>query len=563
MLTDLPGLHLRPDILSDEVYHLKDENINLKKKLNEQDDKAKRLVAKVQRLSEDLQKVKSSTVSSGTTSANSAPHLIATGPIRNAGVVAATSRKDVIEAYDLVDDLRNQMRTMSKENMQLKNKMNFFRAMHEAETRKRTAYDHIPPRINSGVQKRLYPAITVRTVRKPQPHAVEPRQPEPPPMNPEEIEKLEEIITNLRRQLIATEKEVQDAREDNRRLQEGQESQQHQNDMDRLALQRELGDIKQRYADLRTKFDSLDERFRVQNSAHEQAMQTINDLNAELKEERNRNLELEHNLRAVEIRAGGEKDLNIIISDLRAEIRLLEQEQARLLQNQFGLEREDEWNKEREALKRKIRELEGGEQKWLEEKQELLKALQEARAAAAAAQKDSQEANAKFYNLQHELDKLKEQLRLFNWKDGEIDLSEIEEALAMLRLCKEKGTKVDFLERSDDKEHDKRLLQDLRLQYAECVQELEKTAKLLALQEKINRDYKLEVEDLNRKLVAMRNEYELRLEEDSRLLDLRGHKIATLEAQLKNLAYGTTKVPQITAESQEEIELEKGTAQRL
>ncbi|KAJ3034468.1 Protein fantom, partial [Rhizophlyctis rosea] len=98
-----------------------------------------------------------------------------------------------------------------------------------------------------------------------------------------------------------------------------------------------------------------------------------------------------------------------------------------------------------------------------------------------------------------------------------------------------------FLGRTDDLEHDKRLLQDLRLQYAECVQELEKTQKLLQLQEKINRDYKLEVEDLHRKLVAMRNEYELRLEEDSRLLDLRGCKIASLEAQLKSLAYGTIK----------------------
>ena len=34
---------------------------------------------------------------------------------------------------------------------------------------------------------------------------------------------------------------------------------------------------------------------------------------------------------------------------------------------------------------------------------------------------------------------------------------------------------------------------------------------------------------------------ELRLEEDARLLDLRGNKIATLEAQLKNIIYGAAK----------------------
>ncbi len=110
---------------------------------------------------------------------------------------------------------------------------------------------------------------------------------------------------------------------------------------------------------------------------------------------------------------------------------------------------------------------------------------------------------------------------------------------------------------------DKRLLQELRVQHAECVQELEKVHRLLLLQEKINRDYKTEVENLNRKIEAMRNEYgkkmrkftpffsgmflkilffiELRLEEDSRLLDLRSNKVANLEAQLRDILYATVK----------------------
>lgn len=50
-------------------------------------------------------------------------------------------------------------------------------------------------------------------------------------------------------------------------------------------------------------------------------------------------------------------------------------------------------------------------------------------------------------------------------------------------------------------------MQELRLQHAECVQELKKTHKLLMLQEIINKDYKNEVENLNKKLDAVRNEY--------------------------------------------------------
>jgi hypothetical protein len=51
------------------------------------------------------------------------------------------------------------------------------------------------------------------------------------------------------------------------------------------------------------------------------------------------------------------------------------------------------------------------------------------------------------------------------------------------------------------------LLLDLRAQYAECVQELEKTKKLLKLQEQINKDYKLQIERLKQRLEMMKNEY--------------------------------------------------------
>jgi hypothetical protein len=55
----------------------------------------------------------------------------------------------------------------------------------------------------------------------------------------------------------------------------------------------------------------------------------------------------------------------------------------------------------------------------------------------------------------------------------------------------------------------------------------------------------------------MYNLIELRLEEDSRLLDIRGHKISQLEAQLKNIAYGTSKVQiEAAAEKAEEIEFD-------
>lgn len=145
-------------------------------------------------------------------------------------------------------------------------------------------------------------------------------------------------------------------------------------------------------------------------------------------------------------------------------------------------------------------------------------------------------------------------------QDGDIDLNELEEALAIVRLRRQKGIPLDFLIHVDELAEDKKLLQDLRAQHAECVAELEKTHKLLMLQEHINKDYKAELDDMNRKFEAMKNEYgefsrwyyftdfllELRLEEDSRLLDVRSNKIGHLEGQLKDILYSTVKRINIT-----------------
>ncbi|KAJ3295385.1 X-linked retinitis pigmentosa GTPase regulator-interacting protein 1 [Borealophlyctis nickersoniae] len=548
-MTDLP--RLRPETVEDELYHLKEDNLELKKRLGAQDDKARKLIAKVQRLTEDLKK------------ARDGPQTAVASRVGGVSAARAISqRRDLQDAYDTMDEFRNQMRNLTKENLQLKNKMNFFRALHEAETRKRTPYDHIPPRINSGVQRRLYPTLAVRQTGKGRARAPATNTSSPPEMvnHSEELEKMEELVNMLRGKLCDTEKELEQAREETRRSQEAQENQQKQDDIDRLSLQRELADSKKRCSDLRAKHDALDEKFRGLTETYEEAVRTVETLGEDLKEERRKNLELEHVSKEAEMQRQSERELNIIIEDLRAEKKLLEEEQARLLRNQFGSEREDEFAHDIRTLKSKIRDLEKQAEEHLKEKSVLQAALVEARETAKTALEEKSKCEAHSYDLQHELDQLRDRMRFF-MSNGEIDLSEVEEALTLLRLKKERGLSLDFLMEGDEAYKDKRILQDLRVQYAECVQELDKTNKLLSLQEQINRDYKLEVEDLTRKLAATRNEYELRLEEDSRLLDLRGHKIAQLEAQLKNFAYGTHKVPGEETQGDkdfDETELAKG-----
>ncbi|KND01382.1 uncharacterized protein SPPG_03194 [Spizellomyces punctatus DAOM BR117] len=533
---------LRPEIVTDELYNLKSENLNLKRKINDQDDKTKKLITKVQKLTEDLRRAKE-------------PSL---GPQTN-GSVERVNRREMAEMDDMVDDLRGQLRNMAKENSQLKTKMNFFKALHEAETRKGARYDHIPPRIDSGV-RRLHPAIAVKGRGRERYRPTGTSTPAEPDHNSEEVAKLEELVTVLRGKLNDSQRELESAHEENQRLKQQNESQEQQADIERLALQREHADLKKRYQEIKDKHDTLDEKLRGLTETYYEAVGTVEVLTNDLKEERRKRTDLEHLVKENEAQSRREMELNIIIDDLRFEKKLLEEEQARLLQSRFGSHREEEYNNERQILRKRVEELETQLTETLRDKTGLHSALQEARDQCRLLSEAKQKAEGQMYDVQHELDKLQEQMRRLT-QNGLIEISQIEEALTFWSLRNQKAQTADFISQADDLAEDKRVLQDLRLQYARCIEDLEKTRRLLQLQEHINKDYKLEVEHLQQKLQATQNEYELRLEEDSRLLDLRSNKIASLEAQLKNIAYGTAKLPtavEKATDDDDEVELEKG-----
>ncbi|KAJ3238542.1 X-linked retinitis pigmentosa GTPase regulator-interacting protein 1 [Chytriomyces hyalinus] len=541
----------RPDKrVDDELYSLRDENLILKKKLNQQDDRAKKLTTKVQRLSEDLLRNKEH----GNGSPNDSLKLGRAKPIKG-------EFKNIEEAYDLIEDLRDQMKELTKENTITRNKMQYFRTLHEAETRRRTPYDHIPPRIQGqSTKKRLHQGLTV--LAKPARHASakssragspEMHSQNQPHVSQEEFEKLEEMNGMLRLKLTETDAEMERLKQELARSSE-----------DRAALQLELSESRKRERDLSSRFDSLDERFRAMMEAHHEALRVSDELNADLKEERRRGVEMEHELKRVLSDGQENLELHEIIQDLREEKRLLEQEQLNLLSAQFGRDREEEYQNEieelRENLRRHIQDL----AKHLDEKKALHDENDSLKEHLREMQEDKRESDRHMFEIQQELDELREKMNFF-CKNGEVDLSEIEEALSIVRLRRERGISLDFLMEAEELYADKELLQDLRVQYADCIHELEKVRKLLYLQEHINKDYKLEVEELSRKMEAMKNGYELRLEEDSRLLDLRSNKISHLEGQLKSIVYGTAKIPGEIEKARDEDDdvVELATGQNL
>ncbi|CAG2189302.1 RPGRIP1L [Mytilus edulis] len=143
-------------------------------------------------------------------------------------------------------------------------------------------------------------------------------------------------------------------------------------------------------------------------------------------------------------------------------------------------------------------------------------------------------------------------------RESAIDFSEIEEALVLVKQKKQKAIPdPDFLQKVDvevSKDEHKQLL-EIQAEYAETVHELEKTRNLLVIQHKINKDYQHEVEISSTKIDEIKKEYETKLDEYARLLDIRAARIKKLESQMRDVAYGTKQF-KITAPTDENMDIE-------
>ncbi|TPX40966.1 hypothetical protein SeMB42_g05806 [Synchytrium endobioticum] len=528
-------IRTRPENDVETVIHaIKDDNITLKRKLNQQDEQTKKLFTKIQRLTEELKRTKD-----------------AGGVSRSAAIGVRPDQ----ETDALIGELRSQVAELQKANSNLKTKAQHFKSLHEADTRIRGPFDHVSPRVNSGMQRRLVPSLVVKSRPPPKRTNLNAAAADAQAMM-EEIEKLEDIINMLREKEMGMEHEINEMRAENRLLREAQDNNALRGDIDRVALQRELTEKAKRIREWQTRYDQLEDKFRSVSETHSESIRAMESLNSQLKDERARNSELERSSRQSEVSKRESKELNEIINDLREEKKLLEKEQARLLQNALTAGRADPV--EMEAMRKKILQMEKDLGERIKDNSELMSKFQEVGEELKSAREDKKDCNIKMYDTQSRLEQLEERLRWFS-KNGEIDLPDLEEALTMIRLKRERGLTLDFLMNLDELHDDKKLLQDLRSQYAECIQELDKCRRLLSLQEEINRDYKNEVEMLNRRMEALKNEYELRLEEDASLLDLRANKLAYVEAQLKSLAHGTTSEHMShEVETDDDIVLENG-----
>ena len=304
-----------------------------------------------------------------------------------------------------------------------------------------------------------------------------------------------------------------------------------QRDLDFLTLQHETNTLKKRMVEMRKALEEHEEKNRNLSQLYKDIVSTTESLGNDLQTERQKSQQLDDLLKLERSKNESHAELQVIVDDLQNEKKMLEQELQNMMNSRFINSRDEEYELQISTLKGRIVELQNNHSTLLKEKLDLYNAMEELKRQIDFLTHGKQVSDTELFSLKDELEQLRKRFKVYQ----DYSASDIEEAFALLHMKRESGVTLEFLNNLDSVAEDKKKLQELRKQYAMCVQDLEKTTKLLKLQESINQGYKGEIEQLKQKMKLIQNEYEFRLEEYCRLADVRGHRIEVLERDLKRL----------------------------
>ncbi|XP_067651381.1 protein fantom-like isoform X3 [Haliotis asinina] len=562
---------LERDVLEDKYLRIYEENIILKKHARKQEDKIKRMATKLLRLVNDKKKLDSD------------------------GGGGGKKVRD-IEAEERMEEMHERMREYEKQNAQLKEKLMLAKQQANTASKRPTAYDHVQSRINTGIAKQqtiqIDPRITknLRVMGPPMETGKRgPHSPTGPRYGHSVLEEtrhekrnLQLYVNELQERINVYELEIESLKEQNRMRESefeedilkikqqitAEQKVNLQENIDMIRLQREVKEKSTRLTAIQDKYSSLEENTRVIKMNHDQVLMKMEELNMKLKDEENKSLTLQNELKYNSANQRKVVELEEQVSDLQKESQILKEANEKLVSSAFDLEREREWRQRENALKVQIAQLEATLKADLGEKGGIIDKYAMERDENEKLAREFQELQVKYFQIKEQYDDLEEKMKFFT-KESAVDFTEMEEALVIVKQKKQKAMpQPDFLQQVDNemtKDYHKQLL-DLQAEYAETVHELEKTRNMLMVQHKINKDYQTEVEMSAGKMADVKKEYEMKLDEYARLLDIRQARIKKLEAQLRDVAYGTrqykimppTEDEESTIDFDETIHLERG-----
>uniref|UniRef100_A0A2K6F3H4 RPGRIP1 like n=1 Tax=Propithecus coquereli TaxID=379532 RepID=A0A2K6F3H4_PROCO len=553
--------------LEDRFLRLHDENILLKQHARKQEDKIKRMATKLIRLVNDKKRYE----------------RVGGGPKRLG--------RDV-EMEEMIEQLQDKVHELERQNEVLKNRLISAKQQLQIQGYRQTPYNHIQSRINTGRRKANENAGLQECPRKgirfQDIDVAETLQPMLTKYDNSlleeargEIRNLENVIQSQRGQIeelehLAEILKTQLRRKENEielsllQLREQQATDQRSNireNVEMIKLHKQLVEKSNALSVMEGKFIQLQEQ-RTLRISHDALVANGDELNMQLKEQRLKCCSLEKQLHSMTFSARRVEELQDRINDLEKERELLKENYDKLYDSAFSAAHEEQWKLKEQQLKVQIAQLETALKSDLTDKNEILDRLKTERDQNEKLIQENRELQLQYLEQKQQLDELKNRMKFYN-QESDINVDELSEALLLIKAQKEqKSGDLSFLEKVDSKINKdlERSMRELQATHAETVQELEKTRNMLIMQHKINKDYQMEVEAVTHKMENLQQDYELKVEQYVHLLDIRAARIQKLEAQLKDIAYGTKQYkfkPEIMPEDSvdefdETIHLERG-----
>ncbi|XP_012928767.1 protein fantom isoform X8 [Heterocephalus glaber] len=558
--------------LEDRFLRLHEENILLKQHARKQEDKIKRMATKLIRLVNDKKRYE----------------RVGGGPKRLG--------RDV-EMEEMIEQLQEKVHELERQNEVLKNRLISAKQQLQIQGYRQTPYNYVQSRINTGRRKVNENASLQECSKKgirfqdiDVPETAQPiltkygkslleeargeiRNLENVTQSQRaQIEELEHLVDILKTQLKRKENEIELSLLQIREQQATDQRSNIRDNVEMIKLHKQLVEKSNALSVMEGKFIQLQEKQRTLRISHDALMANGDELNMQLKEQRLKCCSLEKQLHSMTFSERRIEELQDRINDLEKERELLKENYDKLYNSAFSAAHEEQWMLKEQQLKVHIAQLETALKSDLTDKTEILDRLKTERGPLIHQNEkliqENRDLQLQYLEQKQQLDELKNRMKFFN-QESDINADELSEALLLIKAQKEqKNGDLFFLEKIDSKIN-KDLecsIRKLQATHAETVQELEKTRNMLIMQHKINKDYQMEVEAVTHKMENLQQDYEFKVEQYVHLLDIRAARIQKLEAQLKDIAYGTKQYkfkPEIMPddsvdEFDETIHLERG-----
>ena len=282
--------------------------------------------------------------------------------------------------------------------------------------------------------------------------------------------------------------------------------------------------LKKRFQEQTVNFESLGAEHRALKKSSSEALFAMEQLENSLNIERKRCLEMESLIASKGNLEQQNHDLHEMLKDLEKERNLLDKELRKLIDNQFGNKRDEEFCLQIKELQNKLAENDKMRKDWNLERIELTNTITELKDVLKSTEMENREFRRQSFDLKRDLNKQKVIM------DTGLSREDLEEARLLLKLKRENRLNMNPNMNQDDFD----TIQQLRVQFSECVLELDKEKKLVQIYQESERRSAEEIKHLKAKLEQSQIAKDKLFAENQQQIQSKNAQIDSLLRKLRN-----------------------------